>query len=131
MAKTLENVKNELSGALRLQNALEDECDDSKRNVKRLERDMIDVEKERDFLKERMLVVENRCTELLMLQKEHANVVIERDQCKLFGFFIFLFFCFFVFLFSCLLFFLNYLILTNIFFLFLILYIYTTWYSNN
>jgi len=106
MAKTLENVKNELSGALRLQNALEDECDDSKRNVKRLERDMIDVEKERDFLKERMLVVENRCTELLMLQKEHANVVIERDQCKLFGFF------------SCLLFFLNYLILTNIFFLF-------------
>ena len=127
MAKTLENVKNELSGALRLQNALEDECDDSKRNVKRLERDMIDVEKERDFLKERMLVVENRCTELLMLQKEHANVVIERDQCKL----VFLFFYFFVFLFSCLLFFLNYLILTNIFFLFLILYIYTTWYSNN
>ena len=96
MAKTLENVKNELSGALRLQNALEDECDDSKRNVKRLERDMIDVEKERDFLKERMLVVENRCTELLMLQKEHANVVIERDQCKL----VFLFFYFFVFLFT-------------------------------
>ena len=33
-AKQLEGTKNELSGALRLQNALEDECDDAKRSVR-------------------------------------------------------------------------------------------------
>lgn len=47
--------------------------------MKRLERDMIDVEKERDFLKERMLVVENRCTELISSQKDSDAVRTERN----------------------------------------------------
>ena len=64
-AKQLSNARNELSGVLRMHSALEDECDERKRKSIRLGNDLKDVEKERDHLQERLLVVEHRMTELL------------------------------------------------------------------
>ena len=60
-ARQLSAAKNELSGALRTNDALEDELDERKRKIYRLEKDLIDVEKERNYLKDRLIEVRVVC----------------------------------------------------------------------
>jgi chromosome segregation ATPase len=78
IVRQLSNSKNELSGVLRMNNALEDECDDKKRIISRLKKDLVDVENERDHLQERIIDVENRMTEVETQIKEEKKHEIIR-----------------------------------------------------